>query len=343
MHFFNFLAATAMAVAVAVPAAAEGELNLYSARHYDTDERLYSDFEKETGIKINRIEAKASALAERLKAEGANSPADVFITTDVGRIWRAEQEGLLQPVDSTSLNARIPETLRDPDGQWFGFSQRARMIFFAKDRVSEPPQTYEDLADPKYKGMICARSSSNIYMRSLLASIVAHRGVEDATSWAQGLYNNLARKPQGGDTDQLRGLVSGECDIAIANSYYFARALRKDVKDLSNGIGEIGWVWPNQSGEGLDGRGAHVNISAAGVATHAPNRENAVRFLEYLASDSAQEYFSSGNDEFPVVEGAAIAPSAEKLGDFKADALPLHELGKHQREAQMIYDRVGYP
>ncbi|MCL4137479.1 UNVERIFIED_CONTAM: hypothetical protein GTU68_029305, partial [Idotea baltica] len=322
---------TATLISLAAPAFADGELNLYSSRHYDTDERLYSDFEKQTGITINRIEAKASALAERMTAEGKNSPADVFITTDVGRIWRADQAGLLQGASSETLADSIPVHLRDPDGHWFGFSQRARMIFFAKDRVSEPPQTYEDLADPKFKGMVCARSSSNIYMQSLLASMVAHHGLDKATEWAQGLKDNLARKPQGGDTDQLRGVVSGECDIAIANSYYFARALRKDVDGLSAGIDSVGWVFPNQAD-----RGTHVNISAAGIAAHSPNRENAVKFLEYLASGSAQSYFSSGNDEYPVVKGSDIAESVAKLGTFEADELPLVELGKHQREAQKI-------
>jgi len=323
--------------ALTAPAFADGELNLYSSRHYDTDERLYSDFEAATGITINRIEAKASALAERIKAEGKNSPADVFVTTDVGRIWRAEQQGILQPVESDVLSDAIPANLRDPGNNWFGFSQRARMIFFAKDRVSEPPMTYEDLADAKYEGLICARSSSNIYMQSLLASMVAHHGVEDATKWAQGLKDNLARKPQGGDTDQLRGLVSGECDIAIANSYYFARALRKEVRGLSDGVDGIGWIFPNQ-----EGRGAHVNISAAGIAKNAPNRDHALKFLEYLTSEAAQEYFSAGNDEYPVVEGAKLSASVKKLGEFETDDLSLHELGMHQREAQKIYDRVDY-
>lgn len=328
---------TATVIALSAPAFADGKLNLYSSRHYDTDERLYSDFEKQTGITINRIEAKASALSERMKAEGKNSPADVLITTDVGRIWRAEEADLLQPVNSALLASKIPAHLRDPGENWYGFSQRARLIFFAKDRVSNPPTTYEDLADPQYEGMVCARSSSNIYMQSLLASMVAHHGIKDATDWAQGLKDNLARKPQGGDTDQLRGLVSGECDIAIANSYYFARALRRDVKGLSGNVEGIGWVFPNQ-----EDRGAHVNISAAGIAKHAPNRDNAVKFLEYLVSQSAQEYFSSGNDEYPVVEGAALADSVKKLGEFKADQLSLRELGTHQRDAQKIYDRVDY-
>ncbi|GMG83202.1 Fe(3+) ABC transporter substrate-binding protein [Paralimibaculum aggregatum] len=331
------LLAAALAVALAAPAMAEGELNLYSSRHYDTDERLYSDFEAETGIRINRIEGKADALIERMKAEGANSPADVLITVDAGRIWRAVEAELLQPVESETLDTRVPAALRHPGGLWFGISSRARIIFYSKERVAEPPQTYADLADPKYKGMICTRSSSNIYMLSLMASRIAHDGPEAAKAWGEGLWANRAREPQGGDTDQLRGIVSGECDIAIANTYYFARGLRKDVRDLSDGIDGIGWVFPDQ-----DGDGAHVNISAAAVARHAPNRENAVKFIEYLVSDSAQEYFAAGNDEFPVVEGVGLSSSVKQLGAFKADELNLSALGEYQPQAQAIYDEIGY-
>lgn len=338
MRIQTFLSAAILAALTATSAFAEGELNLYSSRHYDTDERLYTDFEAQTGITVNRIEAKAGALMERMRAEGKNSPADILLTVDAGNLWRATEAGLLQTIESDVLNERIPENLRAPDGSWYAFSQRARMIFYAKDRVDNPPQTYEALADPQYEGQVCARSSSNIYMQSLLGSIVAHAGEEAATGWTQGLHDNLARKPQGGDTDQLRGLLSGECDIAVANSYYFARALRKPVKALSDGIDGIGWVFPNQGD-----RGTHVNVSGGGVAAHAPNRENAIRFLEYLASDGAQAYFSAGNDEFPVVAGAEVSDEVASLGDFEADALNVSELGVHQKEAQMIYDRVGYP
>jgi iron(III) transport system substrate-binding protein len=331
------LLAAFTALAIATPAFAEGELNLYSSRHYDTDERLYSDFEAQTGITINRIEAKAGALMARMQAEGRNSPADVLLTVDAGNLHRAGEMGLLQPVESDVLDARIPDNLRDPDGNWYAFSRRARMIFYAKDRVDEPPATYEALADPRYEGQVCARSSSNIYMQSLLASVIAHAGTEAATDWAEGLSANFARRPQGGDTDQLRAIISGECDIVLANSYYFARALRKPVKGLSDEIGQIGYVFPNQ-----DGRGAHVNVSGGGVAADAPNRANAIRFLEYLASPSAQEYFAAGNDEFPVVGDAQAASSVASLGAFEADALGVAEFGANRKEAQMIYDRVGY-
>ncbi|MGM0586640.1 MAG: extracellular solute-binding protein [Pseudomonadota bacterium] len=331
-------AAAVGAVALtAGPALAEEVVNLYSSRHYDTDERLYSDFEEATGIEVNRIEAGADELIERMKAEGRNSPADVFLTTDAGRMWRAEQAGLLAPVESELLARRIPAHLRHPDGLWFAFSQRARIIFYDREDVEVPPQTYAELADPEWEGRVCTRSSSNIYMLSLLAAQIEHMGEEAATGWAEGLYANRARDPQGGDTDQLRGIVSGECDVAVANTYYFARAIRTDVNGVSGSIDRIGWVFPDQSGNG-----AHMNVSAGAVAASAPNRENAVKFLEYLSSERAQEYFSAGNDEYPAVPGVALAPSVAKLGLFRQDDLNLSVLGENQPKAQLIYDSVGY-
>ena len=329
-----FAAATLLAPGLA---AANGELNLYSSRHYDTDERLYSGFEEMTGITINRIEAGADELIERMKAEGRNSPADVLLTVDAGRMWRADEAGLLQPVESEVLETRIPDYLQHPENHWFSFSQRARIIFYDKADVETPPLTYADLADPMYEGMVCTRSSSNIYMLSLMAAILEHQGEDAARDWAEGVWNNRARDPQGGDTDQLRAVVSGECDIVVSNTYYFARALRKDVRGVSDSTDMFGWVFPNQSSTG-----AHVNVSVGAVAAHAPNRENAVRFLEYLASDQAQEYFSAGNDEYPAVPGVALAPSVAELGFFRPDDLNLSALGENQAQAQMIYDEVGY-
>ncbi len=208
---------------MATTAIAEGELNLYSSRHYDTDERLYSDFEEATGITINRIEGKADELIARMQAEGANSPADILLTVDTSRLARAKEAGLLQSIDSALLEARIPANLQDDDNQWFGFSQRSRIIFYDKADVAEPPMTYADLADPKYKGMVCIRSSTNTYNQTLLASIITHEGAEKAKAWATGVVANMARAPQGGDTDQLRGIVSGECEISVSNSYYLPR------------------------------------------------------------------------------------------------------------------------
>ena len=325
------------AISAPLPAAAQEEVNLYSSRHYDTDERLYSEFEKETGIVVNRIEAAADALIERMKAEGRNSPADVFLTTDAGRMWRAEEAGLLAPVEDSALEARVPAYLRHPDGLWFAVSQRARIIFYAKARVEDPPKTYAELADPKWKGRVCTRSGSDIYMLSLLASRIAHDGASKATDWAQGLWDNRARDPQGADTDQLRALVSGECDVVLANTYYYARAFEMDVPGVSDHMDEIGWVFPDQSQEG-----AHMNVSAAAVLKNAPHREAAIKFLEYLASDSAQKYFSWSNGEYPAVPGVGISPAAAKLGLFRPDTLNLSELGKNQAKAQLIYDSVGY-
>ncbi|GAA6160853.1 MULTISPECIES: Fe(3+) ABC transporter substrate-binding protein [Ruegeria] len=329
--------AAALTALIATSAAAEGELNLYSSRHYDTDERLYSDFEEATGITINRIEGKADELIARMEAEGANSPADILLTVDTSRLARAKNAGILQAIDSAVLEERIPANLQDEDNQWYGFSQRARIIFFDKADVANPPANYLDLAKPEYKGLVCIRSSSNTYNQTLLAAIITNHGAEAAKTWAEGVVANMARDPQGGDTDQLRGIVSGECEIAVSNSYYFARALRKDVKGLSADIDMIGIQFPAQ-----DAEGAHMNLSGAGIAAHAPNKENAVKFLEYLAGEQAQVYFSNGNDEFPAVEGVALAENVASLGEFKADTVNLSEVAKNIPEAQKIFNEVGW-
>ena len=316
---------------------AEGELNLYSSRHYDTDERLYSDFTEATGITINRIEGKADELIARIQAEGANSPADILLTVDTSRLSRAKDAGILQSIDNDVLEARIPSNLQDSENQWFGFSQRARIIFYDKNDVANPPMDYISLADPAYKGLVCHRSSSNVYSQTLLASVIENHGEEAATAWAQGMVDNFARDPQGGDTDQIRGIVSGECDISVANTYYFARAMRKDVSGVTESINQISWVFP-----AADAEGAHMNLSGGGVAAHAPNRDNAIAFLEYLSSDQAQQYFSSGNDEFPAVEGVALSESVAKLGDFKADTVDLSAVAKNLPTAQKIFNAVGW-
>jgi len=322
---------------LATSAFAEGELNLYSSRHYDTDERLYSDFTDATGIKINRIEGKADELITRMEAEGDNSPVDVFLTVDTVRITRAKELGLLQSIESPVLEAAVPAYLQDDDNQWFAFSQRARILFYDKADVENPPQTYQDLANPEYAGMVCIRSSSNVYTQNIMAALTAHLGEDEASDWAKAVVANFARAPQGGDTDQLRGIVSGECDIAMSNTYYFARAIRTDVSGLSDSIDQIGWVFPNQ-----DDFGAHMNISGAGVAAHAPNKENAVKFLEYLASDQAQKYFSEGNDEYPAVPGVGLAPSVAELGIFRPDAIPLSDIADNIGAAQRILAQVGW-
>ncbi|MEL6684325.1 MAG: extracellular solute-binding protein [Pseudomonadota bacterium] len=331
-------AVSALTTAVASSAVAEGELNLYSSRHYDTDERLYSDFTDLTGITINRIEANADELIARMQAEGVNSPADILLTVDTSRLERAKAAGVLQSIDSDVLEARIPESLQDADNQWFGFSQRARIIFYNKNRVANPPMDYVALADPAYEGMICHRSSTNVYSQTLLSAVIENHGEEAATAWAQGFVNNFARDPQGGDTDQLRGLVSGECDISISNTYYFARALRKEVDGLdAAALENIGWVFPAQNAEG-----AHMNLSGGGVAANAPNLDNAIAFMEYLASDQAQEYFSAGNDEYPAVAGVGLSPSVAAMGLFRPDAVDLSAVAQNVATAQQIFNQVGW-
>ena len=272
-------------------------LNLYSSRHYQTDEALYAGFTKATGIKINRIEGGEDALLERIRNEGARSPADVLITVDAGRLWRAEQMGLFQPVKSALLESRIPANLREPSGLWYGFSTRARVIAYNKAKVKPGEiRNYEDLADAKWKGRVCMRSSTNIYNLSLLGAMIDHLGEAKAEAWAKGVRANLAQEPKGGDTDQLKNVAAGQCDVTISNQYYYARLLRSEKPDEREVGEKIGIVFPNQASWGT-----HVNISGAGVLKNAPNREAAIKFLEYLASDEAQRYFADGNNEWPAV------------------------------------------
>jgi len=314
-------------------------LNLYSSRHYQTDEALYSEFTRQTGIRINRIEAGEDALIERIRNEGARSPADVLITVDAGRLWRAEQLGFFQPVKSAVLDARIPASYREPGGLWFGFSLRARLIAYSKAKV-KPAEvaTYESLADPRWKGRLCMRSSTNMYNLSLMGAVIDHLGAEKAQAWAQGVRENLAREPKGGDTDQLKSVAAGECDVTVTNQYYYARMLRSAKAEEREVAEKVGVVFPNQASWGT-----HVNISGAGVMKHAPNREAAVKFLEYLASDEAQRYFADGNNEWPVVASVKIDnPVLKTFGSFRQDALNVAVLGRNQPESQKIYDRVAW-
>jgi iron(III) transport system substrate-binding protein len=290
-----------------------------------------------TGITINRIEGNADELLARMQAEGANSPADILLTVDTSRLERAKTMGLLQSIDSAVLERRIPAYLQDDDNEWFGFSQRARILFYDRDEVENPPQTYQDLADPQYEGMICIRSGTNVYSQTILAALIEHLGEDAARDWAAGVVANFARDPQGGDTDQLRGIVSGECDIAMSNTYYFGRAIRTEVDGLTAGLDGIGWVFPNQNDIG-----SHMNLSGGGVAAHAPNRDNAILFLEYLASDQAQEYFSAGNDEYPAVPGVALSPSVASLGFFIPDTLDASAIAANVPLAQSIFNEVGW-
>lgn len=339
LHRHCLVAATASALlaSAGTVSAQDDVLNIYSARHYQTDEALYSGFTEQTGIQINRIEGKDDALIERLRSEGANSPADILVTVDAGRLWRAEEAGVFQSIDSAVLDERIPDNLQHPENKWFGFSTRARVIFVNPELVSDPPETYEDLADPRYEGLVCIRSSSNIYNLSLMASLIEHHGEEEALKWAEGVVANFARDPQGGDTDQIKAVASGECGIAVANTYYYVRLLKSEDAADREVAGKVELVWPNQ-----DGRGAHVNVSGAGVAANAPHKEAAIKFLEYLASDEAQGYFANGNNEYPVVAGVLENPELEALGDPKIDPVNVSVYGENQPLAQMLYDRAGW-
>ena len=325
-------------VAAFQPAIAQEKvLNLYSARHYQTDEALYADFTKQTGIKINRIEGKEDELLERIRNEGANSPADVLLTVDASRLAKARELGLFAPLKSKVLENRIPAHLRTDE--WASFSTRARVIVYNKARVQAADvQNYADLADPKLKGKVCSRSGSHPYNLSLLASVIAHEGEAKAEQLARGMVANFARSPKGGDTDQIRAVAAGECGVAISNSYYVARLMRSTKPADQKVVESIGVVWPNQATTGT-----HINVSGGGVLKHAPNKEAAIKFLEYLSSDSAQRYFADGNNEWPVVDSVKVSnPALAKLGDFKADKLPVNSLAMYQVKAQMIFDRAGF-
>ena len=312
-------------------------LNLYSSRHYQTDEALYANFEKATGIKVNRIDGPEDPLIERMKSEGDKSPADLLVTVDMGRLLKAQQLGLFQPIKSKLLEEKIPAELRAADGSWYGFSVRARPIFYAKSRIekSQLPD-YESLSDPKWKGKICVRSGNHPYNLSLMSSIIAADGPAKAEEWAAGVVANMARPPKGGDTDQIAGVASGECDIALGNTYYFVRLLKSEKQSDKVIAEKVGVIFPNQ-----DNRGAHINISGAGVARYAPNKANAIKFLEYLASTEAQEYFANGNNEYPVT-GTSANAHLSSLGTFKRDPLAMDMVGKNYAVAAQIFDRVGW-
>ena len=319
------------------------ELNLYSARHYQTDEALYGEFTKKTGIKINRIEADDNALAERLKSEGANSPADVILMVDAARLWRAQIDGFFKPIQSKYLESRIPANLRskpEPNGStWFGFSTRARLVVYNKAKVNpQDVDTYEKLAEPINKGKVCTRSGAHPYMLSLIGAMIERRGEAATEEWAKDMVANMARPPRGGDTDQIKAVASGECGVALTNSYYLVRLLRSTKPEDQTVVSKIGFIWPNQKTSG-----AHINIAGGGVAKNAPHSAAAIQFLEYLASDSAQEYFANGNNEWPAVKTVKIENEGLKmLGPFKAENISVASIGKNQIAAQRILDRVAY-
>jgi iron(III) transport system substrate-binding protein len=346
MSFRRPLRAAALAIglaATALAAPAQGVVNVYSARHYPTDEALYANFTKATGIRINRVDADDAGILARLQSEGTASPADVILLVDAARLWRAEVDGLFQPVKSPLLQQRIPATLRGKDdgsgSQWFGLSTRARVVVYNK--VSVKPgevDTYEKLADPVNKGRVCTRSGSHPYNLSLFGSVLEHLGPKATEDWLRGIVANQARAPKGGDTDQIRAVATGECQVAISNSYYLARLMRSTKPEDVAVMEKVAVVFPNQASWGT-----HVNIAGGAVAKHARNREAAVKFLEYLASDAAQGYFADGNNEWPVVASLKIAnPALDRLGPFKSEQIPVSVVGMNQVAVQRMLDRVGY-
>jgi iron(III) transport system substrate-binding protein len=318
---------------------ASQEVNIYSARKEALIKPLLDRFTAKSGIKVRLVTGKADALLKRLQKEGINTPADVLLTTDAGRLHRARQAGVLQAVSSETLNGSVPASYRDPEGYWYGLSLRARTIFVAKGKVkNDEIKTYEDLADPKWKGRICIRSSGNIYNQSLVASMIATRGEARTEEWARGLVANLARKPKGGDRDQIKAAAAGQCDIAVANTYYMGKMLnsRKDDGQRAAGM-KMQLVWPNQ-----DERGAHVNISGAAVTKASKNLEAAVKLIEYLASAEAQQWYAESNYEYPVRSGVAVSKTLGAWGEFKADSINLSRLGENNAAAVKLMDRAGW-
>ena len=342
------VAVAALASLVWGAAAQAQELNLYSARHYSTDEALYADFTKATGIKINRVDADDAGIIARLKAEGSASPADVILLVDAARLWRGEQDGLFLPMKSKLLEDAIPASLRatpaaDGGTPWFGFSTRARVVVYDKIRVKpEDVDTYEELGDAKNKGKLCIRSGSHPYNLSLFGAMTEHLGEQKAEAWLKGMVDNMARTPKGGDTDQIKAVAAGECQIAVTNSYYLARMMRSGKPEDRAVVEKVGVVFPNQSSWGT-----HVNIAGAAVARHAKNQANAIKFLEYLASASAQNHFANGNNEWPVAKGVntdnpALKSMTGGSGQFKSETIPISAVGANQVKVQQMLDRVGF-
>lgn len=334
---FRILGLGVAALMSATAAATAAEVNVYSARQDQLIKPALDEFTKATGIKVNLLSAKDEELLERLKAEGANSPADLLITVDVGRLHAAKTDGLLQPATSKAIEDSVPPQYRDPQAYWTGLSARARVIFYAKDRVEASElSTMEDLADPKWKGRVCIRSSSNVYNQSLMGEMIAVNGLEKAEAWAKGVVGNFARKPQGGDTDQIKAVAAGECDIAVANTYYFGRMQGSSKPEDKAVADKIGLFFPNQND-----RGTHMNVSGIGVTASAKNKAEAVKLIEFLATEG-QAFYGEVNNEFPVNPKAKLSDVVAAWGPFKASELNVALLGENKAEAMRVFDRAGW-
>jgi len=314
------------------------ELTLYTHRHYEADQVIFKSFEEKTGIKVNVVNAKADELMQKMESEGTQSPADLLITVDAGRLVRAKAKGLLQPITSSYIEATVPDNLRDPDNMWFGVTKRARVIVYNHKKVkAEDLSTYEELTNSKWKGQLLIRSSSNIYNQSLLASIIANNGEETAKKWAAAMKQNFARSPKGNDRDQVKAIFADEGTIALINTYYLGKLLNSKDPDEVNAGKSVQVFFPNQ-----EDRGTHVNVSGIGVAKHAPNKENAIKFIEYLLSKDIQETFASANYEYPVNPKANPSKLLSSWGSFKEDPLALSKLGELNKKAVITFDEVGW-
>ncbi|NBP37439.1 MAG: extracellular solute-binding protein [Betaproteobacteria bacterium] len=337
------IVAFTLANLISAAAWSSNAVNIYSARHYQSDDKLYATFTKHTGIQVNRIEAADEALLERLRSEGSNSPADVLVLVDAARLSRAASEGLFALSDSEVLRQSIPESMRatkEAQGYaWWGFSKRARIIVFNKQRFGDkPPLSYASLAEPRFKSAVCTRSAAHPYMLSLIASQIEHRGESATLSWARAVVGNFARPPRGGDTDQIRATATGECGVALSNTYYLARLMRSTKAEDQELIRKVGFIWPDQ-----DDKGTHVNVTGGGIVKHAKNREAAMRFLEFMASDEAQQMLADGNNEWPTVPSVKISnPALDAMGSFKADRLPIATIGARQAAAVKLVDQAGW-
>jgi iron(III) transport system substrate-binding protein len=337
---FKSIVSACLAMAVAMPVMATDEVNVYSARKEKLIKPLLDKFTQETGIKVNLVTGKADALLKKLELEGDNTPADLLVTTDAGRLHRAKEAGVLQTVESDTLTSNIPANLRDPENIWYGMTYRARPIFYVKGKVQpEELSSYEALTDEKWKGRICIRSSNNIYNQSLVASMLATQGEEKTQDWVNGFVKNFARPPKGGDRDQIKAAAAGQCDIAIANSYYYAAMINGNDAEQKAAADKVAIFWPNQ---GEDERGTHINISGAAVTKAAKNKDNAIKLMEYMTQDEAQTWYAEVNGEYPVKAGVEPSELLKSWGTFKADELNLAELGSNNAAALKMMDKAGW-
>lgn len=317
---------------------ADDEINVYSARKEQLIKPLFDEFTRQTGIKVNLITSKADALLKRLQTEGKNTPADLLVTTDAGRLHRAKESGVLQPAITDSMQQKVPANLQDKEHYWLGLTTRSRVIVYAKDRV-QPSElsTYEDLADPKWKKRICIRSSNNIYNQSLVSSMISHKGEEKTAKWATELVKNFARKPKGGDRDQIKAVAAGQCDLAVVNTYYLGQMINGNDEAQKKAASKVAVFWPNQND-----RGAHINVSGIAVTKTSKNKDNALKLIDFLLSDNAQAWYAEANNEYPVVANVSLSETLENWGEFKSDALNLTKLGELNSSAVKIMDRAGW-